>query len=132
MNLSKITAKYIGKSFREYGCIELVVNFMRDIEKPLPDEVDGIDVINYRDLIDEDIKKAQRVMIRTFRKIGTPANAKYPSIGDLLVVLQPHCRGIFPAVAIGHGNAIASFIGAGVMAFNLDRLNVPIMARRVI
>jgi len=131
MNLSSVTSKYIGKSFKDYGCIEFVVNFMRDIEKPLPDEVDGINVSNYNDLVVDDIKKAQITMLKAFRKIGKPASTKFPRTGDLLVVFQKHRWGMFPAVYVGNGMAAASFIRRGVQLFNLDKLNRPIMARRV-
>ena len=131
MKLAAVTAKYIGKQYKEYGCIERVDNFMRDIGRPLPPEINGINAVNYIDLVRADIKNAQYTMIRTFRKIGVPASTKYPAIGDLLVVWQPVWHGIFPAVAVGNGQAIASFIRKGVILFQLNRLNLPIMARRV-
>jgi len=132
MNLAMVTSKYIGKPFHEYGCIELVVNLMRDIGKPLPDEIDGINVKNYNDLVNEDIKKAQIIMLKAFRKIGKSANTKYPATGDLLVIFQKHKWGMFPAVYMGNGMAVASFIRRGVQAFNLDKWNRPIMARRIV
>jgi len=130
MNLSAITKKYIGKPFIEYGCIELVVDVMAEMGRPLPNEVDGIDAINYRDLVVADIKKAQVAMLRAFRKIGQPASTKYPAIGDLLVVMQSGCA-LFPAVAVGHRMALASFIRDGVSIFELNKYNRTIMARRI-
>lgn len=131
MNLSKITAKYIGRTFEDYGCIELIVSFMNDIGTPLPDEVNGITVENYNDLVEADIRAAHITMLKTFRKIGEPASAKYPAIGDLLVIFQRRHGGMFPAVSVGQGNAIASFIKKGVMVFKTDKWNFPIMARRI-
>jgi len=130
MNLSAITKKYIGKPFAEYGCIELVVAVLAEMGRPLPDAVDGIDAVNYRDLVGSDIKKAQVAMLKAFRKIGKPASTKYPAIGDLLVVMQSGCS-LFPAVAVGGGQAMASFIRNGVGIFSLDKYNRTIMARRV-
>jgi len=130
VNLSVITRKYLGKPFVEYGCIELVVAVMAEMGHPLPNAVDGIDAVNYRDLVAADIKKAQVAMLKAFRKIGKPASTKYPSIGDLLVVMQSP-GGLFPAVAIGNGMGIASFIRNGVDVFFLDKYNRTIMARRI-
>ena len=130
MNLSAITKKYIGKPFVEFGCIELVVAVLAEMGRPLPDAVDGIDAINYRELVADDIKKAQVAMLRAFRQIGRPGSTKYPAIGDLLIVMQSGC-GLFPAVAVGNGMGIASFIRTGVGVFALDKYNRTIMARRV-
>jgi hypothetical protein len=130
MNLSAITKKYIGQPFKNYGCIELVVAVLAEMGHPLPDTVDGINVINYHDLVEFDIKKAHFKMLRAFRKIGSPASTKYPAIGDLLVVMQYGCS-LFPAVAVGGGMGLASFIRDGVCVFSLDKYNRTIMARRV-
>ena len=131
MNLSNVTKKYIGQPFAHYGCIELIVAIMADIGKPLPDQMDGINVSNYNELVHKNIKLAQVTMLKAFRKIGKPVSPKYPGIGDLLVVLQKKNGGLFPAVAMGNGTAIASFIRDGVCLFCLDAYNLPIMARRV-
>ena len=131
MSLSTITAKYIGKSFKDYGCIELVVSVMRDMGNELPAEVDGINIDNYKSLVDRDIKHAQVEMLRIFRKIGRPSNCKYPAIGDLLVIIQPHRMAMFPAVSVGFGSAIASFIRRGVMVFPLDKYNIAVMSRHI-
>ena len=129
MNLSAITKKYINKPFAEYGCIELVVAVMAEMGHPLPDTVDGINAVNYRDLVASDIKFAQVAMLKAFRKIGKPASTKYPAIGDLLVCMQPGIN-LFPAVAVGGGMGLASFIRDGVCVFSLE-YNRTIMARRV-
>lgn len=131
MNLATVTAKYIDKPFEKYGCIDFVVEFMRDIGKPLPESVDGISALNYNDLVKADIKKAQVTMLKAFRKIGKAANTKYPKIGDLLVIYQRHSGVLYPAVAIGNGMGIASFIRHGVRCFNINKWDLPIMARRI-
>jgi hypothetical protein len=130
MNLSAITKKYIGKPFVKYGCIELVVAVMVEMGHPLPGSIDGIDAVNYRELVATDIKKAQVAMLRAFRQIGEPSSTKYPAIGDLLVVMQSGCA-LFPAVAVGGGMGLASFIRTGVSVFSLDKYNRTIMARRI-
>ena len=131
MNLATVTAKYMGKPFREFGCIDFVVAFMQDIGKPLPESIDGIDDKNYAELVRSDIKKAQVTMLKAFRKIGKPASTKYPKIGDLLIIYQRHSKVMYPAVAIGNGMGIASFIRHGVCCFNFCKWDLPIMARRV-
>jgi len=131
MKLAQITAKYIGKTFDDYGCIELVDAVLRDLGRPLPDDIDNITVGNYRELLEYGVRRAQYEMLCAFRQIGKPASTKYPAIGSLLVVMQPGVR-LFPAVALGGGMALASFIRAGVCVFNLDRYNRPIMAREVV
>ena len=130
MNLSAITKKYIGQPFKNYGCIELVVAVMAEMGRPLPDTVDGIDAVSYREIVASDIKKAQVAMLRAFRQIGQPASTKYPAIGDLLICMQSGAS-LFPAVAVGGGMGLASFIRDGVCVFSLDKYNRTIMARRV-
>lgn len=130
MNLAVATSKYIDKPFEKYGCVELVVGLMRDIGRPLPDEVDGLTVHNYQRLVDTNLAAAEKKLFSCFCKIGQPSNCEYPSIGDLLVVRQRSGR-MFPAVCVGPGLGIASFTRKGVKVFAIDKYNRPVLARSV-
>lgn len=129
-HLAAVTARYLGRPFAEVGCIELVCRLLDDLGTPLPDAVDGHSQANYRALLDRDRPAAQRAMLAAFARIGRPGNLAFPGLGDLLVVHQAPDT-YFPAVYVGAGQAIASFIRNGVQVFRLDEKNSPVMVRRV-
>lgn len=129
--LATIVKKYINLPFSDIGCLELAVAVLNDLGKTMPAEIDGIGLGNYRQLVMKNIRHAHMVMLRAFRKIGQPSNAKYPKIADLIVVLQKKTHGMFPAVYVGGGMAIASFRRKGVCVFKLDAYNMAVMARTV-
>lgn len=131
MKLAQVMKRYINRPFVEYGCLELVVSVLRDLGRELPPEVDGINLDNYHDLVAQNIRVAQVAMLRIFRKIGRSSNAKYPHIADLLVVLQKTRGGLFPAVYVGNGMALASFSRKGVCVFELNQYNLAVLARTV-
>lgn len=129
--LASITARYIGRPHAEIGCLDLCHRMLRELGRPVPDAVGGWGVANYRDLVRaQGIRSAQRIMLASFWRIGrgVPVRAALP--GDLLVVMHRGGR-VFPAVYVGRGTAVASFTRSGVRAFRLDRLNYPVMARRI-
>ena len=127
-NLAGVSAKYIGKPYEQYGCLELVYHLLKDLQLPVPDTIGSWSVDNYRGLVDADIKKAQRIMIRAFKKIGQRGSTQYPTVGNLLVVFQKPDI-FFPAVYTGNGQAMASFIKKGIVVFGLDELNRVVMTR---
>ena len=130
-NMAQISARYIGQSFEAYGCLEFVVAFLKDLGWRPPTEIDGWSLSNYRDLVEDDIKQAQDVMVQIFKGLGRPASIDYPESGSLLVVQQPSGV-LFPAVCTGFGMALASFIRTGICMFELDKQNKPVVARRVL
>ena len=129
-NLAGITARYIEKPFSKIGCIELVCAIAEDLGTPLPREVDGWNLKNYKSLVNENIKRAQNVMIEAFKKIGEPGNEKFPSVGDLLIIEQDGDIK-FPAIYVGKKQAIASFIKVGVRVFKIDDFNRIIICRKI-
>lgn len=128
--LADITGRWIGRDFKDYGCLGFCYMFLKDLGFDPPDRVGPWGVDNYITLVDEDIKKAQRIMMKSFLKIGRRAPKKYPAIGDLLVIKQKD-KVYFPAVYVGRGSAMASFIKKGVMVFRIDTANQVLMARRL-
>lgn len=130
MNLSETTGRWIGRDFKDHGCLDFCHSFLKDLGFNPPERVGDWGVDNYRELVDADIKKAQSVMLKLFLKIGNAAPAAYPTLADLLVVRQ--ADGVyFPAVYVGAGKAIASFIKKGVAIFVIDAANQVVMARRL-
>ena len=130
MNLSQVTAKYIGQPYRAYGCLEFCYRFLVDLGFDPPQMVGDWSMDNYGELVAADIRRAQAVMLRSFWQIGTPADTRYPRIGNVLAVLQTG-PALFPAVYVGGGNAIASFIRRGVAVFPLGPENRAVIARRI-
>ena len=130
MKLADITSAWVGKDFKDIGCLEFCYRFLKDLGFDPPDRIGDWSVDNYTELVDDDIKKAQRIMIQSFLKIGRAGNKKYPSLGNLLVIRQK--GGVFfPAVYVGAGKAMASFIKKGVMVFKIDGTNRVVVARSI-
>ena len=130
MNLADITGRWIGSDYQDHGCLKFCYLFLQDLGRHPPKRVGDWGVDNYTELVAADIRGAQRVMLKSFIKIGRRASARYPALGDLLVVNQKNAV-MFPAVYVGGGKAIASFIKKGVMVFRLDGANRVVLARRV-
>lgn len=130
MKLGAVTAKYVGKTFAEVGCLELCYRVLREMGKPVPAGVGPWGVENYAGLVARSIRSAQRVMLASFWQVGRGVPVRAAAPGDLLAVLQ---KGpvVFPAVHVGRGLAIASFIRRGVEVFRLDEENRAVMARRI-
>ena len=130
MKLAQITARYIDQPFEKYGCLEFAYYFLADLGFTVPDQVGDLSVANYKALVDRNISRAQRAMIKAFKQIGCAGNTRWPQLGDLLVIYQPREKVFFPAVYVGAGQAMASFIRDGVRVFRLDDHNKAVMARR--
>lgn len=130
MKLADITGRWIDQPFESYGCIKFAYLFLKDLGFNPPESIGHWNIYNYTTLVTADIAVAQRVMVKSFLKIGDKAPAGTPAIGDLLVVRQP-AGACFPAVYVGAGQAIASFIKKGVQVFKIDPKNEIIIARRL-
>jgi hypothetical protein len=128
MKLSAVTSKYIGRP--DMGCLDLCVAVLRDLGLDMPAEVDGLGVENYRALADRSMRLAESELLRRMWKVGRPGSTRFPRLGDFIAVLLPG-GGVFPAVALGGGLALASFVRDGVRVFRIDAANRCILCRRL-
>lgn len=129
MKLAETTAKYIGRP--DMGCLDLCVALLRDLGFEMPDAVDGLGVGNYRELAERSMRLAESALLARMWRVGLPGSTRFPRLGDLIAVFLPRSGGVFPAVSLGGGLAIASFIRTGVAVFRLDSANRVIICRRL-
>jgi hypothetical protein len=129
MRLSETTAKYLGRP--DMGCLDLCVFLLRDLGFDMPDAVDGLGVANYRELAAHSMRLAESRLLSRMWYIGSAGSTHYPRLGDFIAVFLPRSGGVFPAVCLGSGHAIASFIRTGVSVFKLDKENRVLICRRL-
>jgi len=116
--LSEITGMFVGKPFSECGCIDFVYRFYKECGVNVPGSIGAVTIENYMVLVHKNKKLAEATMIKVFKTIGTKVDFRDVRTGDLLVVMQPN-KTMYPAVYLGDGGAMASFIRIGVSAFQL-------------
>jgi len=131
IKLADLTGRYIGQPFENCSCMGLVKDVCQALGADFPDEFKGLTLDNYMDFWRQDRGQAIETMRELLITLGRPAPLDQLRIGDLLVVEQPG-GGQFPAVYVGRGHAIASFLRTGVEVFKLGGLQRPVMARRLI
>ena len=135
---AEITGKYINKSFKEYSCMGFLYAFYTELGVFVPNSFEDLTLDNYASSYKKDPRETQIRMLKLIRSLGKPSKATLPHLADLLVIAQNTTRkgvikpGLFPAVYVGKGQAISSFIGAGVTTFELDKNQRPIVARRML
>jgi len=129
MKLATVTSSYLGRP--DMGCLDLCVALLTDLGFEMPDAVDGLGVANYRELAHRSMRLAESRLLSRMWRVGRPGSARYPHLGDFIAVFLPASGGVFPAVALGGGQAIASFIRTGVSVFRLDTANRVLLCRRL-
>lgn len=135
---AEITQSYISRPFRECSCIGMLHQIYREMGITLPTTYDGMTIENYMDHYRDDPRGTQIKLLALIRSLGEQSSATLPHMFDLLVIAQNTNRknvvkpGFFPAIYVGQGNAMASFLGSGVLKFQLDHNQRAIVARRVV
>ena len=129
------TAKYIGKPFKDFSCMGFLHAFYTDLGIDVPDKFEDLSLDNYMRRFIRDPYHTQITLLKMVRSLGKPSSARFPHLGDLLVVSQRTTRagvirpGFLPAVYCGRGHAMSSFLKLGVAAFRLDANSRVIVAR---
>ncbi len=126
--LCEITRKWLDTPHVKISCIAFVHDFLEEaLGVEIPDEWGDLTIANHHAEWVKDPAAVEHKMCEAVKAYTIESNPKYPKLLDLLVVeIKDH--GLIPAVYIGGGNAIASFIEGGVQVFNLDKNNKPILA----
>jgi len=129
--LSKVTGKYIGKSFAEMPCMHLMYHLYTDLGYDAPDSFGELTLDNYQAHFKENSKLTQARMLQLLKWLGDPVPPDRLKIYDLVVVMQPG-KSIFPAMYVGRRMFITSTIKEGVVVAPISRRNRIIMARRLV
>jgi hypothetical protein len=130
--MAAVTGRYLGKSFAELPCLELVCRIYRDdLGVEFPEAFEGVTRDDFLERWRQERRGLESLMLRFFQTVGKPADSRRPRRWDLLACMG-RTRAVFPAVCTGRGQAIASTIKEGVVIIPLTKINRPIMARRLI
>lgn len=105
-----------------YDCLGLVCRVCQTRGLDFPERFDKWNKENYYELYRINPKKAYKLMITFFDSFAKRIDVNRIVAGDLIIVKQID-ELLFPAVYVGAGNAITSFIKTGVNIFHLDKVN---------
>jgi hypothetical protein len=132
ISMAAVTGRYLGKSFAELPCLELVCRIYRDdLGVEFPEAFEGVTRDDFLERWRQERKGLESLMLRFFRTLGQPADPRRPKRWDLLACMG---RGgaIFPAVYVGRRHCITSTLREGVVIGPISAACDPIMARRLI
>ena len=126
----QITRKYIGKSFEECNCLELLYNIYTDLGIKVPDKYKGFDLKTYFKYWESNPDQAIKDMIELFETIGEEVNPKYLKRGDLIVVDFKKIR--WPAIYLGENKIMSVSMQHGARVLIIGKTIFPVIARRLI
>ena len=137
MKFIDVVDAYLDKPYRlgltpvGMDCLGLVWSILKDLDKPVFHEMDGHDIFkaDYADL-HRDMEAGNAMMRKVFSALGEEVSTKAKLTGDVLLMKDQHTGRLYLAIYTGNGNAISSFIGAGVTAFSINSDHL-VAARRV-
>lgn len=129
-SLTKMTGRYIGKSFEDCGCLQLVHSWYHNIGFDFPDKYKDLELNTYMLNWQEDRKGTIDKMMELFKTLGTKIDVNKIQRHDLLAVKEK--GNIYAAVALATNTAITSHIVTGVKIFKLGKLHQVLIARRLI
>lgn len=129
-SLTKMTSKYIGKSFDDCGCLQLIHNWYHTLGFNFPDKYKDLELNTYMLNWQEDKKGTITKMIELFKTLGEEVDVHKIQRHDLLAVEEK--GNIYAAIAIASNTAITSHLIVGPKIFKLGKLHKVIIARRLI
>ena len=128
MKMAQLTRKWLDTPHSEIGCIDFVRAFIFEgTGKYLPKSYGMLSVDNYMEHWRRDQVYVERELCQALLDYGTPSDPAHPKLFDMLIV-RIKDAGLTPAVYVGKGCAIASFIETGVTVFALDDNNTVALA----
>jgi hypothetical protein len=126
----QITRKYLGKSFDECNCLQLLYNIYKKMGVEVLDSYNGHDLKTYVKYWEENPEQATKDMISLFQNYGKEVDTRFLKRGDAVIVEYKDIK--FPAVYVGDNNIMSVSKEVGVRMVALGRLIQPIMARRLV
>lgn len=131
-NLGKITRKYLGQSFDECNCLQLIYNIYKDagfILTTFKTEYKGHNVDNYMPHWESNPDQAIKDMIDVLKTTGQEADPKFLKSWDIVVIEYNGSK--FPAIYTGNDTVMASTKEKGVMMIPIGQKFKSILSRRV-
>lgn len=133
INLSHLTARYIGRPFEESSCMGLLYDVYTDIGVKVPSQFGGLDLDSYFLAWEKDKRGTIAVMLDLFQTLGAPVvDLSRLKRFDLLAVEETNGdkKNIYPAIFTGNRMALTSNLTQGVRMFHIGQLHRVLMARR--
>lgn len=127
-NIGIITRKYIGKSFKEYNCLQLLHYIYKDLDIEFPSEYKEYTLTTYMKYWENNPRAAEQDLIALFNSIGSKVNTQFLKRGDAVIIKHKHS--IFPAIYLGDNTIMASSIEQGVITIPIGTNYKSILARR--
>lgn len=128
MSMADLTRKWLDTPWRDVSCIAFVHAFIEEgTGKTLPSRYGNLTIDNHFEYWRQNPGKVERALCEAVEVYTRYSDPKHPKLFDMLVVrIKNH--GLIPAVYVGKGCAMASFIITGVQVFALDENNKAILA----
>ncbi len=130
MSLSKMTAKYVGKTFESCSCMDLAYGWFTDLGVEVPVKYKDLGLHSYFEQWEQDRKGTLDIMLELFKTLGKHVDVDKIKKHDLLAVEEK--GNIYAAIAIGSNSVITSHLTLGVKIRQLGKLHRVILARRLI
>lgn len=128
--LGKITRKYIGKSFNECNCVQLVYWILEDAGIHLHSSYKGYNLTNYMKYWFLNKSMMTKILLEWVETMGRYVDPRYLKAGDILVV---KCKSdYFIGIYTGGGKILCSTIEKGVINTTMNRYTKIIKARRIL
>lgn len=127
----ELTKKYLGKSWEQCNCMELVRRVYIDLGVQLPEDHKGIRTANIPELIKTQPRFAQAMLVSACNMIGKRINKKEIQRYDLVLLWQNFSRILYPGIYLGNGKIMTSAIQQGVQVINNALINRIVAAWRV-
>jgi len=128
----KITKRYLGKTFEQCNCMELIRRIYGDLGVRLPESHKGIKTSDIPALLHDRPKFAQAMLVSACNAIGKRIGIDQIKRYDLVLVHQKISKVLFPGVYLGSSKIITSATRDGVTAAKLSDINKPIAAWRIV
>ena len=128
----KITKRYLGKTWDNCNCMDLIRRIYGDLGAKLPEEHKGVTTADIPFLLESQPKKAQALLVSACNLIGARIAPDTLKRYDLVLIWQAQTKTLFPGVYIGYDRIITSAIVGGVQIVQFGQVNRPIAAWRVL
>ena len=132
-NFGIITRKYLGKSFCECNCLQLIYNIYNDLGielKSFQKLYNGHNMDNYMSYWEKDPVASINDMIAVLKLTGKETDIRFLKRGDIVVIQYKDVK--FPSIYIGGNVVMLATLESGITTLSIGGRFKPIMARRII
>jgi len=129
--IAEMTAKYVGKPFSACSCMKLVKDWFDDLGFNIPESFEDMTLDNYMAAWKADRAATIEKMFRFFNTLGNPVE-DFTSLSrhDLLAVEEN--ENTYAAIYLGNNMIISGNLYQGIRVLYLGKINVVVMARRLV